>query len=253
MDTTTKSSRSRSGSPSAAAPWWRPAVGLSWQWQLSGPLDTTVPADVYDIDMFDNTADAVSLLHRLGRKVIGYIDVGSWESFRPDAARFPDDVKGLGDGWPGERWLDIRRVDVLQPLMAARMRECATKGFDGVEPDLMDGFENDTGFPLTSGDQLRYNRLIAALAHSFGLAVGLKGDVEQAATLLPDFDFAVNEQCVQYDECDLLVPFIAAGKPVFHAEYSLTIQQFCPQTTPLGFSSIRKHLDLGAWRQACPR
>jgi len=37
---------------------------------------------------------------------------------------------------------------------------------------------------------------------------------------LPDFDFAVNERCFEYDECDGYAEFIATGKPVFNAEYA---------------------------------
>lgn len=224
---------------------------MTWQWQLSGTVDTSVAAQVYDIDMFESSAALVRRLHDMGRRVICYVDVGSWESFRPDAARFPNSVQGASNGWPGERWLDIRQIDVLRPLIAARFDQCAAKGFDGVEPDLMDGFENTTGFPLSAADQLRYNRMIAELAHGRGLAVGLKGDPEQAAILEAYFDFTVNEQCVEFDECRLLVPFIKAGKPVFHAEYNLTTAEFCPVTKPLKFSSIRKHLSLDAWREVC--
>lgn len=230
---------------------WQPSVGASWQWQLTTPVDTSVSASIYDIDMVDNSASVVSKLHRLHRKVICYIDVGSWESYRPDAAKFPASVKGRSDGWPGERWLDIRQLDVLRPLMTARLRQCAQKGFDGVEPDLLDGYENDTGFPITATEQLRYNRMIAQIAHSLGLAVGLKGDPDQARALLPYFDYAINEQCVQYHECDLLKPFIAAHKPVFEVEYSLPTAKFCPVTNALHFSAMRKHLDLDAWREVC--
>ena len=65
------------------------------------------------------------------------------------------------------------------------------------------------------------------------------------------FDFAVNEQCFQYRECDALRAFISAGKPVFHIEYKLSTSQFCSQARALGFQSLRKQLDLGAWREAC--
>jgi hypothetical protein len=231
---------------------WQPAVGLSWQWQLSGKLDLTVPAAVYDVDAVDTSAATVATLHRAGRKAICYIDVGSSEDWRPDAGKFPAAVLGAAlDGWAGERWLDIRRWDVLQPIMAARFTACKQKGFDGVEPDNVDGYSNDSGFPLTATDQLTYNRHIADLAHGLGLAVGLKNDVEQVTALLPAFDFAVNEECAVYAECGALKPFIAAGKPVFHAEYNLSTAAFCPASTKLGFSSIRKRLNLNAWRQPC--
>jgi hypothetical protein len=155
------------------------------------------------------------------------------------------------DGWAGERWLDVRRWDVLKPILSDRFSICRQKGFDAVEPDNMDGYDNRTGFPLTGTDQLAYNRNVAALAHSLGLAVGLKNDVGQAKTLLPSFDFAVNEECVHYNECGSLTGFIAANKPVFHVEYDLTVTQFCAKARSLGFSSMRKHLELDAWRQPC--
>jgi len=242
-----------SGQPSAAQQTrWRPEAGLSWQWQLSVPVDQSVDADVYDIDGLENDSSVVAALHAAGRKVICYIDVGGWEDYRSDAANFPDSVKGNTiDGWPSEKWLDIRQIDVLRPIMAARFDVCAQKGFDGVEPDLMDAASADTGFPLTPADQLKYNLMIADLGHERGLAVGLKNDLTQIPQLVSHFEFSVNEQCAEYSECQLLVPFIATGKPVFHAEYNVPTSAFCQQTTALGFSSIRKKLDLGAWLETC--
>ncbi|WP_245795856.1 endo alpha-1,4 polygalactosaminidase [Actinacidiphila alni] len=242
---------SPSGGAKSAPAYWHPKAGTPWQWQLSGTVDTSVDVPVYDIDGFENGADVVRRLHAAGRKVICYINVGAWESFRPDAKDFPASVRGDGDGWDGERWLDIRRIDVLRPLMAARFDMCVKKGFDAVEPDLLDGYANTTGFPLTGGQQLAYNRMIASLAHERGLAVGLKNDVDQVTTLVKDFDFAVNEECAQYDECARMTPFIAAGKPVFHVEYKLKTGQFCPQARRLGLSSMVKHLSLDAWRDPC--
>jgi hypothetical protein len=237
--------------PTAQQTRWRPEAGLRWQWQLSVPVDQSVDAAVYDIDLFENDASVVASLHAAGRKVICYVEVGSFEDFRPDQGAFPNSLLGKANGWPGERWIDVRQIEVLRPIMAARFDLCAQRGFDGVEPDLMDGFSSDTGFPLTDTDQLRYNLMIADLGHQRGLAVGLKNDLTQIPQLVPHFEFAVNEQCAEYEECPLLVPFIAAGKPVFHAEYDVPTSAFCEQTTALGFSSIRKHLDLGAWRETC--
>ncbi|MFD0314477.1 endo alpha-1,4 polygalactosaminidase [Streptomyces flavalbus] len=232
-------------------PRWRPGPGTPWQWQLSGRLDTSVDVPVYDIDGFDHDADTVAALHRDGRKVICYLSTGAWEDFRPDADDFPDAVLGRGNGWEGERWLDIRRTDVLEPLMADRLDMCAEKGFDAVEPDNMDGYRNRTGFELTAADQLRYNRLIARLAHERGMSVGLKNDLGQIPELVDDFDFAVNEQCAQYDECARLTPFIEADKAVFHVEYELPTRAFCPEARRLDLSSMAKKYELGAWRRAC--
>ena len=233
-------------------PQWAPRPGLTWQWQLSGRLDVSVPAQVYDVDLFDTSADQVRHLHALGRKVICYLDVGSYEPDRPDSAKYPRALLGRPlDGWPNERWLDIRRLDLLGPLIAARMDLCAAKGFDGVEPDNVDGFSNDTGFPLTAAEQGRFNTRVAELAHRHGLVVGLKNDLDQVSALQPSFDFAVNEQCVQYHECASLSPFIRAGKTVFHVEYHLPPARFCPVTRPLGFSSMKKRPSLDAARWPC--
>jgi hypothetical protein len=230
---------------------WQPRPGVSWQWQLTGKVDTSVDAQVFDVDLFDTPASVVADLHARGRQVLCYIDVGTWESWRSDAAAFPASVQGRNNGWPGEKWLDIRRLDLLRPALAARIDLCRSKGFDGVEPDNVDGYLNNTGFPLTARHQLAFNRWIARTAHDRGLAVALKNDVEQVPDLVNDFDFAINEECVQYDECEALAPFIDAGKAVLYVDYDLDLDQFCPKTTAMGFSAIRKHPDLDAWLQRC--
>jgi len=230
---------------------WRPQARATWQWQLTGKVDQSVNAAVYDIDLFDNDARVVASLHAKGRKVICYMSAGSWEDWRPDAAAFPAAVKGRSNGWPGERWLDIRRLDLLAPILNARLDLCKAKGFDAVEPDNVDGYTNVSGFPLTSDDQLRFNRWLADAAHARGLGIGLKNDVEQVPALVTHFDFAVNESCVTYNECRTLTPFVAAGKAVFHVEYGKKTT-FCAQTKALGLSSMIKRSDLGAYRQPCP-
>ncbi|MBB5872882.1 hypothetical protein F4553_006316 [Allocatelliglobosispora scoriae] len=253
-------SAAATGAPSSASPGvrssgprWQPRAGLTWQWQLSGKLDLSVQADVYDLDAFTTTAEQVATLHRAGRRVICYVNAGAYEEFRPDRRRYPAEVLGRGlTGWSGERWVDIRRWDLLEPVLTERFRMCRDKGFDAVEPDNVDAYANDSGFPLSAADQLAFNRRIAKLAHDTGLAVGLKNDVEQAAELAPVMDFAVNEECVKYRECSELAVFIAAGKPVFHAEYELPASTFCPVAKPLGFSSIGKEFALGAHRVSCP-
>jgi hypothetical protein len=228
-------------------------VGLSWQYQLSGTVATDVDAAVYDIDGFDTSAGTVATLHGAGRHAVCYIDAGSWEPGRPDSGQYPSSVKGKElDGWPGEFWFDIRRIDVLQPLMAARFDVCKQKGFDAVEADNVDGYSNDTGFPLSGPQQVAYNKMLVGLAHERGLAIGLKNDLDQVGTLVGYFDFAVNEQCNQYNECGALTPFISAGKPVFNVEYSGNPASYCPGLRALRISSIKKTLDLGATpRQAC--
>lgn len=226
-------------------------MNTSWQWQLTGRLDTSVNVEMYDIDVFDNSASVVASLHAQGRKVVCYMSAGSWEDWRPDADQFPASVKGKSNGWPGEKWLDIRRLDILGPIMEARMNLCAQKGFDGVEFDNVDGYDGNTGFPLTYQDQLAYNKWLAGAAHARGLSAGLKNDVDQVVDLLPFFDWALSEECFSYNECNALSPFVRAGKAVFVVEYDLSTSQFCPQANAMNFNAMRKHLDLDAYREPC--
>jgi len=95
--------------------------------------------------------------------VVCYMNAGGWEEWRPDAGEFPTGIIGddLND-WEVERWLDVRRVDILASIMEARMDSCRDEGFDGIEPDNIDGFLNDTGYDLTSKDQLAYIWLAGA-------------------------------------------------------------------------------------------
>jgi hypothetical protein len=231
---------------------WRPEPGTTWQWQLSTPVDQSVDAQVFDIDLFDNSAGVVAALKARGRRVVCYMSAGSFEGSRPDAGSFPSEVIGNQlEGWPGERWLDIRRLDVLGPILERRLDLCRAKGFDGVEPDNADGYANTTGFSLTAADQLAFNRFLAQAAHARGLSVGLKNNLEQVPALEPYFDWALNEQCFQYRECERLLPFVKAGKAVFNVEYDLSTRSFCAQANRLGFKSMRKRLALDAWREPC--
>ena len=153
--------------------WWHPTAGLTWQWQIGdNDIDTSIEADVYDIDLYVDQA-IIDELHAKGRKVICYMSVGSYEDWRPDIDQFPPEVLGNDyDGWAGEKWLDIRRIDLLAPIMRARLDLCKAKGFDAVEPDNMEIYTNDTGFPLTYEDQLKFALWLADEAHNADLPSG---------------------------------------------------------------------------------
>jgi hypothetical protein len=231
----------------AAGVWKATPTTAPWQWQLQGKIDIGVPACVFDVDGFETPRTTVAALHRGGRVAICYLDVGSWERYRPDAKRFQRAVIGRRyEGFPDERWLDIAHFHRFAPILEHRFRLCAHKGFDAVEPDNLAGFENRTGFPLTAADQLRFNRWVAARVRALGMAVALKNDPRQVGALLSRFDFAIVEQCFQYEECGSYKPFIARGKAVFEAEYEQKPSAYCNAAKSLGFSAIRKSYDLFA-------
>jgi hypothetical protein len=238
--------------PGSAARRWHPRPTTApWQWQLQGKIDLSFPAKVYEVDGFETSRRTVARLHRRNRKVICYLDVGAWESYRPDAGRYPAAVLGKAySGYPDERWLDIRRIGRLAPILRERFDICKRKRFDAVEPDNLAGYENRSGFPLSAADQLRFNRWVAREVRHRGMSVALKNDPDQASRLVGDFDFAVVEECFAYRECQKFSPFISAGKAVFSAEYEGSPSVFCPRAKTLRFSTIKKGYDLFArpWR-----
>ncbi|MDP2902963.1 MAG: endo alpha-1,4 polygalactosaminidase [Methylovulum sp.] len=235
-----------------AAGWWKPTPATSWQIQLQGKINKSFNVKMYDIDLFDTPQSVIDNLHSRGIKVACYFNAGGFEEWRDDAGAFPAAVLGKAlDNWPGERWLDIRRIGLLAPIMEARLNLAQEKLCDGVDPDNVDGYTNATGFPLTAEDQLDYNRWLSEEAHARGLAVGLKNDLDQIIGLVTHFDFAINEQCQQYQECDLLTPFIMANKPVFEIEYKGNRNKVCMAANRRNFDALMKRLDLNAWRRAC--
>jgi hypothetical protein len=229
----------------------RPPSQATWWYQLDGQ-PSPAAARVVDVDGFDTRPRFVSRVHAVGGYAICYIDVGTWESWRADKARFPKSVLGRGNGWPGERWLDIRRRDVLGPIMRSRMRMCRAKGFDAIEPDNVHGFQNATGFPLSAREQLAYNEWIARAAHRLGLAVALKNDLDQVASLARRFDFAIVEQCFEFNECTKLQHFTRAGKAVFDVEYALPPAQFCRPARRLHINALWARPSLSGEARPCP-
>src|SRR6476646_5256667 len=253
---------------------WHPALNARWQYQLQGVAayastgginvgisatpytgGAAVHPTVFDIDLYvdqaisgnNTTFDtaAVNAIHAAGGKAICYLSAGTWENWRVDANQFPASVLGSKNGWPGEKWLDIRQTSVLLPIMDARVQKCRQAGFDGVEWDNVDGYSNRTGFPLTANDQLVYDASLANLAHQYGLTVAMKNDVEQVPNLASYFDYAINEQCQQYNECgNYTTGFINAGKTVFQVEYKLSLTKFCPQANAANRNAITKSFDL---------
>ena len=233
-----------SGGGGAVGGRWVPPRALTWYWQLQGAVNNSETVGAYDIDGFDNSAVEVATLHAQGKHVICYIDVGTAENWRPDYSSFPASVLGSPNGWPGERWLDVRQLAVLEPIMTARFQMCRNKGFDAVEPDNMDGYENNSGFPITAAQQLSYDAWVATEVHSLGMAVFQKNDGEQVSQLQPDFDGALTEQCNRYHECANFDPYLAAGKPVLNAEYSLPTSAFCAADEAAGIMGARYSMAL---------
>jgi hypothetical protein len=235
---------------------WQPRPNDRLQIQYADyPPDLSVDADVYSVDLFETSQESIDQLHAAGKKVICYLNTGSWEEYRPDAGDFPTKVVGNDyEGWPGEKWLDIRHYADFALVMEKRFDLAMEKGCDGIDADNMQNFNEDTGFNISAADQLAYNRWLSQQAHQRGLAIGLKNDLEQAAELVEAFDWALIEDCQVYGWCSDMLPFTQTGKAVFQVEYSdnwASPEQFCGEALTHGYSALFKNRELDAWVSYC--
>ncbi|WP_016910517.1 endo alpha-1,4 polygalactosaminidase [Streptomyces xiaopingdaonensis] len=130
---------------------------------------------------------------------------GTWLAHHRDLVL--DDAEGhplADEEWPDELLLDTstasgraRLTDVLGESVA----RCAKKGFEAVEIDNLDSFTRSRG-ALTPEDNFALAAALARTAHAAGLAIGQKNAAEFTARgKQAGFDFAVAEECAQYDEC----------------------------------------------------
>ena len=118
-----------------APAWYQPPLNVQWHIQLQGEINSGYDVDLYVVDLFDTAQSVIQDLQAAGRKVICYFSAGTYENWRPDRHRFLPTDKGRSlDNWPGERWLDIRSLNVRK-RMADRIELAAEKGCDGVDPD----------------------------------------------------------------------------------------------------------------------
>ncbi|ORX47321.1 hypothetical protein BCR36DRAFT_330685 [Piromyces finnis] len=235
---------------------YQPKPGTKFQWQLSGcnKVDTSVNADIFDLDLFETPVNKIKELKNKGKKVICYFSGGTIESWRDDAEEFLN--KGVVleemEDWEDENWVNIRSSK-LKPLIQNRLDLAVEKDCDGVEIDNVDGYtfkEND----FTYNEQLNFNKWLADEAHKRKLSIGLKNDMEQIKDLLPYYDWALNEECYEYGECELYKPFIQANKAVFGVSYlknTNKIANACKLANQLKLDYQIKNLDLDASKIDC--
>jgi hypothetical protein len=158
---------------------------MRWDWQIgrTTPLQRTgrSAVDIYDIDGFLTTRAQVTAIKTRWRastlshpRTVCYLDL-AWEDYRPDAtpgADFPAGALGnIYFGFPEERWVDLRQLDALKPMLRERVAMCARKGFDAVELDDIDSFDppSTTGFHLTPGDAQNFLAYAFNLIHQAGM------------------------------------------------------------------------------------
>ncbi len=265
-----------------AASWWVPPLGNQpWQWELSHPLrltnardmgtndrlpngDVAPPPVIYDIDGIDNSVATVAALHAMGKRVVCYVEVGAAGNYYTAAAEgitttYYDLLKKAGEfgarvpGYP-EYYLNIRSP-VTEYIVAAMIkRQCADKGFDAVETDIDEEYNDHSGFTLSRSDEETYMTALANYLHGLGLGWWIKNPDDTgdnfATEMYPLADAVLTEQCNQYLSCGLLSAYVGR-KAVFNAEYRLKPSAFCAQDDLLGFNGAEFNVGLTGIRKPC--
>ena len=237
--------------------WWKPKASdnLTWYMQFNGSLNTNIDADVFFIDV-DVNKSVVDSLKARGKRVMCYISAGSSENWRSDFSSIPEVVKGsIYSGWPGERWLDTTNLEIIGPLMRARMDTCKNKGFDGIDADNVNGHVNPTSFNITRAEAITYIRWLANEAHKRGMAFSLKNAEDLASQVVDDVDMLQSESCFVYNNCTAARVISSANKPVWMVEYDSVTRNWdaaCENAKQNGFSAILRDVLLtanGVYRQ----
>ncbi|WIA17589.1 hypothetical protein OEZ85_014412 [Tetradesmus obliquus] len=212
------------------------------------PTHQIAGVKVYSIDLFDTANATVTAMNAAGLVPICYFST-QFENWRPDSASFPASALGsIISGWAGERYVDTRTAEIRN-IMTARIQLCKAKGFKAIDPDNTDCYGTcNSGFPLTSTTALQYLQFLSDTARANGMGIGLKNTLNLiSSTTVSMWDFAINEQCYQHNECGMYAPFKAAGKPIFNVEYT-SLSKFnsnaCAKVNTYGTVSIRKALSL---------
>lgn len=245
---------------------WKPVAGTTWNYELLNKVDpASSDAQVWDIDLFNNDEAAIRSLQSAGRRVLCYFSAGSYENWRQDKDKFQESDLGKPlSGWEGERWLNTNS-DNVRRIMQARFDLAVQKRCDGVEPDNVDAYDNDSGLNLGEPDAVDYVTFLADEAHSRNLSLALKNAGNIVPTVIDIVEYCVQEQCIEFNNCDQFTPFIQANKPVFHVEYpkgdstsdnsfiaTTSKDSICGNSAAAGFSTIIKNINLDNFIESCP-
>ena len=217
-------------------------------------LDEVTSDDDYNtqvliLDPFITAQETVEHFKSQGIIVLAHISVGTYEDWRPDEGLFPSSVLGNEvSGFSGEKWLDIRQIDELSPIMEARFDMIQGKGFNGIAANNIDGYElyDATGFPLEAENAISYCTMLSVLAYERGLSIGQRNGLSLVDELIDYYDWILIEEALPYNEYESALPYITQNKAVFAIEYQGQIgpadfwDQVCPIYSPIQISAILK-------------
>lgn len=217
-DETTRSRGSESPSQTAGVP--LPSAGMAFDYQIGEGY--APPDGVRAVSRDREDAPAAGLYN------VCYVNAFQtqpgalewWQDTHPDLLLRDDDGELIIDeGWD-EALLDTStaaRRTQLTEIVGDWIDGCAESGFQAVEPDNLDSFERSQG-KLTQDHNAAFATALAERAHEDGLAIGQKNTTDLLGRHRAiGFDFAVTEECAQFDECDAYADAYAGR--VFAIEY----------------------------------
>ncbi|MGH2549313.1 MAG: endo alpha-1,4 polygalactosaminidase [Thermomicrobiales bacterium] len=223
--------------------YWAPPADVRWTFQKSPngvPVDQDLKLAI--VPLFGANEAQIKKLESEGISAICTINVGYVLNTDPDYDQFRTPMIGKLV-WEGNvpHWIDIRNTGV-RALMQARMEQAKEIGCKGVITENMELWYNDTGFYISYGDQLVYNRWLADTAHQLGLSIGMHNTFFQVNDLVDWFDFGLVEDCLNSGDCETYIPFLSAGKPVLDIEYNSMSSEvdICKAGRELRFNTIIK-------------
>ncbi len=218
---------------------------LIYQDSQTNPKDWSKCAtkDYVVFDMFDSTLSEFNKCAADGAKMICYFS-SQYEEWRPDAGDFRSQDLGRSlDGWAGEKWVDIKSGHVKN-IMRARMNWAQDRGCDVVDVDNVDFYHYRTGFDNSRQTAIDYIEFLANEAHARNMEFSLKNATEIIAETYQFVDMYQNEQCQQYNECEI---YKGLGKPVFNIEYK---EAKC-KAVPYMYSVVKNMNRMHAYEKVC--
>ncbi len=265
-------------------------------------------ANIMDSDEFEDAAtlgpnhDPTSAtvivhdMHVANKYAICYVEAGAYQKGFPDDGNFaPADYGATGSyptqrfnrryqmaGYSDEYYLNIAGFAGYTPgatltgtaaniatALSERIAGCHAEGMDGVEPDDLDGYTNNSasgarggGWGLTQADAAGFEQWLAYTAHNDDLAIFQKNDGANTTADYRTFDGMIIEECNFYDDpCgaggDNVQDYLNLGKPVLDAEYTQdgeTTAKFCSADNRVGITGSLFSVDLnGSFYQSCAR
>lgn len=198
----------------------RPTADATFDYQIGGAY---TPAKGVTAVSRDRSAKPVSGLYN-----VCYVNAFQaqpdalewWQKKHPDLVLRGKDKRPVIDEDWNEALLDTSTADKrtrLAAVVGTWVDGCAKRGFQAVEPDNLDSYERSGG-RLTKAHNAAFAKLLAARAHAAGLAIGQKNTVDMLADHTKiGFDFAVAEECGEYNECGAYAK--AYSDRVFVIEY----------------------------------